>query len=243
VMSIIVLSIFCKNINRILFMTVLNNELHRFPKCIKFTLSVHSKRKLFLNIHFGEETLKVLAGRISWGIKIGKLTLKIIGANLPEDNLNKEILRTLETCYEQEIQNEGGNENEINASFPISIIGKAKESSKTSNKIKAKNYVIDFDYSSLLNEPSWIFTVPDHQRILQGGLSELFLGTLDITGKNVSILATFTVDPYDIKLTVGKGFWDENIGENRRAWIEREIFLHRIRPQLQPYLSQIEVKP
>lgn len=212
-----------------------------FPNCLSIELSIRNKKQIFLIIRFGEENLPVPGGEISWGIRAGTLKLKFNNATLPLSGLNRDILSQLNTYYEREIQAESGTENEIGAEFPVKLIAKRREISKTSTKIKETIYLIHSGGPP--EEPTWTFENPSYQQILKGMFPELLLGNLTITGKPVLILATFKVNSEDVRLTMGRGLWDRNIGANRLAWIERAIFLHLIKPQLQPYLSKIEVKP
>jgi hypothetical protein len=214
--------------------------MHRYPSCLSFELSINEDNQLLLAIRFGEQSFDTSHGKIFWGLKAGTLKLKLANATLPLSNINDEIICELELSYGLEEQNEEVSEDEINAAIPLNLLAKKKETSKKSTKISYKNYLIDSGGSQ--TEPTWIFKTSSYKSILQGISSNLLLGTLDVTNKPILILATFEARHEDVQLTTANGFWDRNIGYNWRAWIEREFFLRHIGQQIQPYLSQIEVK-
>jgi hypothetical protein len=57
-----------------------------------------------------------------------------------------------------------------------------------------------------------------------------------------AIEATFEVrGQQDIFLAEAEGLWDKNLGRNKLAVLERELFLRFIAPKLKPYLSFTEV--
>ena len=214
--------------------------MHRYPSCLSFELSINEENQLLLTIRFGEEAFDTSHGKIFWGLKAGTLKLKLANATLPLFNINDEITHQLEISSAREIQNEESSENAINAGIPLNLLVQKKETSKKSTKISYKDYLINSGGSK--TEPTWIFKTPSYKSILQGFSSNLLLGTLDVTDKPILILATFEAQNEDVQLTTANGFWARNIGYNWRALIERKIFLGRIGQQIQPYLSQIEVK-
>jgi hypothetical protein len=226
----------------------------RFPNCVSFELSICQKivrkflgwrsritHEIFLTINFGEETLKVLGGTVSFGLRKGLFRLQLEGATLPLKNLR--LTSQFKLVVNREVTIENGNENEVNATLSTTsnLLAKMKESNKVSTKIN--DQISSIKNGGTEENRTWIFQTPYSQSILEGLLKEQIIGIFDKIDEPISIKikATFeTTDEY-VKLTSASGIWDSNIGNKKSAVIERELFLRYIRPRLQPYLSNLEL--
>ena len=225
----------------------------KFPDCVSFKLSIHPKivknflgwpsrknHEIFLNINFGEETLKVLGGTVSFGLRQGLLRLKLKGATLPLKNLR--LTSQFELVVNREVTIENGSENEVNATLSTkpNLLAKMKESNKVSTKIN--DQISSIKNGGTEENRTWIFQTPYSKSILEGLLQEQIIGIFDKIDEPISIEATFETKNENVRLTRASGFWrSDNIGENKRAVIERELFLLYIKPKLQPYLSKMEL--
>ena len=226
--------------------------MNKFPNCLLFELSTrpkiiknflgwpsHIHHEIFLNINFGEETLKVLGGTVSFGLRQGLLRLKLKGATLPLKNLR--LTSQFELVFNREVTIENSNESELSATLSTkpNLVAKMKKTDKFSTKIN--DQISSIKNGGTEEDRTWIFQKPYSKSILEGLLQEQIIGIFDKIDEPICIEATFeTTDEY-VKLTRASGFWDSNIGENKGAIIERELFLLYIRPKLQPYLSKLEL--
>jgi hypothetical protein len=192
-----------------------------------------------LNINFGEETLRVFGGTVSFGLKEGLLRLNLNGTTLPLRNLR--LTSQFELVFNREITIENGKENEINATLSTNsnLLGKVRKTDKVSTKIN--DQVSSIQNGGTPKNPTWTFQAPVSRSILEGLLQEQIIGIFDNTDNPISIEATFETQDEHVKLTSANGFWVKDIGENKRAVIERELFLRYIRPKLKPYLSEMEL--
>ena len=224
----------------------------KFSNCLSFDISVRPKivknflswpsrtnHEIFLNINFGEETLKVLGGTVSFGLRQGLLRLKLEGATLPLKNLR--LTSQFELVFNREVTIENSNESELSATLSTkpNLVAKIKKTDKVSTKIN--DQISSIKNGGTPENPTWTFKTVHNKSILEGLLQEQIIGILDKIDEPVSIEATFeTTDEY-VKLTRSSGFWGNNMGKNMLAVIERELFLLYIKPKLQPYLSKMEL--
>ena len=224
----------------------------KFPDCLSFEIAVRPKivnnflgwpfrknHEIFLNINFGEETLKVLGGTVSFGFRQGLFRLKLKGATLPLKNLR--LTSQFELVFNREVTIENSNESELSATLSTkpSLVAKMRKTDKISTKINDK--ISSIKNGGTEENRTWIFQTPNSKLILEGLLQEQIIGIFDKVDEPISIEAIFETKDEYVKLTRASGFWDSNIGENKGAVIERELFLLYIKPKLQPYLSKMEL--
>ena len=196
---------------------------------------------LRLTIRFGREHIKVACGSIWVGLKRGELKLKLANAIMPIEkqgltaNFESEI--TLEVQQENSNQIEGG----TSISANTSLTAKAGGIRKKSTKATYKTYSVWTGGTEC--DPFWIFEAKTHESILNGQISNVLLGDVLLsTTQPFTITATFLVRGHqDIFLADAEGLWDKNIGRNKLAILERELFLRFIAPKLKPYLSFTEI--
>jgi hypothetical protein len=210
------------------------------PKIVKNFLSWPSRttHEIFLNINFGEETLKVPGGTVSFGLRQGLLRLKLKGATLPLKNLR--LTSQFKLVVNREVTIENGSESEINAALSTksNLLAKMKKTDKFSTKINDQISLVK--NGGTPENPTWTFQMPHSKLILEELLQEQIIGIFDKIDEPISIEATFETKDEYVKLTRASGFWDSNIGENKGAIIERELFLLYIKPKLQGSISLVQ---
>jgi len=224
----------------------------KFPDCLSFEISIRPKivnnflgwpsrttHEIFLSINFGEETLKILGGTVSFGLRQGLLRLKLKGATLPLKNLR--LTSQFELVFNREVTIENGNESAVDATLSTkpNLLSKMKKNSKISTKIN--DQISSIKNGGTPENRTWLFQTPNSKTILEGLLQEQIIGIFDKVNEPISIEATFETKDEYIKLTRASGIWVSNIGENKGAVLARELFLRYIRPKLQPYLSKMEL--
>jgi hypothetical protein len=224
----------------------------KFPDCLSFDISIrqkiiknflgwpsHKNHEIFLNINFGEATLKVLGGTVSFGLRQGLLRLNLEGATLPLKNLR--LTSQFKVVVNSEVIIINGSETEGNAAFSSTPNLTAKVKKIDKNSIKINDQISSIKNGGTPENPTWTFQTPHSKPILEGLLQEQIIGIFDKIDEPIAIKATFETKDEYVKLTSASGFWVTNIGENKLAVIERELFLSYIKPQLKPYLSSLEL--
>jgi hypothetical protein len=195
---------------------------------------------LRITVRFGKEPIKVAGGTIWFGLKRGELKLRIVNGVIPIEKQG--LIAHLENELTLEVQQENANEIEGSASISsiTSLTAKAKGLSKTSSKTSYKTYKVSTAGTEC--DPVWIFEAQAHELILIGQISDSFLGDVMLFSQAYAIEATFEVrGQQDIFLAEAEGLWDKNLGRNKLAVLERELFLRFIAPKLKPYLCFTEV--
>lgn len=227
----------------------LTGSLFKTSKNLFSSLGIFTKDKLVnseifelkLTIRFGKEKIDVPGGSVWFGVKRGELRLKMTNAKIPIEKQG--LVPVLENGLNVEIQQEEGLEIEGGASFGAasSINARRKGVTKTSSKAIVKSYSIST--SGAEHEPVWIFEAKSHASILIGQVNEVPLGPVCMCNpKQCSIRATFSLrGQQDISLIEAEGLWSKNIGRNKLAILERELFLRYISARLNPWLSSAEV--
>lgn len=196
---------------------------------------------LKLTIRFGQQEVEVPGGKVWFGLKRGELKLRLENGQIPIEK--QELTAKLENEIEFEIHQEKGRELEGSTSLDIKtgLIAKTKGINKTSTKANFKTYSIFTRGTE--EQPIWVFEVNKYQPVLQGQLNEVTLGLVNMFAKPCCIEAVFEIrGQQDISLTEADGLWSKDIGRNKLAILERELFLRFIAPKLKPYLSRVEVQ-
>lgn len=197
--------------------------------------------ELRLTIRFGKEKIDVPGGSIWFGVKRGELRLKMTNAMIPIEKQG--LVSILENGLNVEIQQEEALEIERGASFGAanSISARRKGVTKTSSKATVRSYSIST--AGAEHEPVWIFEARSHASILIGQINEVSLGPVYMFNPSQCFIkATFSLrGQQDISLTEAEGLWSKNIGRNKLAILERELFLRYISKRLNPWLSSAVV--
>jgi hypothetical protein len=197
---------------------------------------------LVFNINFGEHQEPLERGHVRFGLKRGELKVTLTNGEVPLKNIK--LNDVFETVVEKEVDVEKGRESQAvgNLGINLGASGTSKESNKTTDKIKYKEYQVRA--TGNLTEPIWIFEVKTDKEILQGLLQNAPLATIDVTAKPCKLVVTFNVTrPEHICITDGAYLGANSITKKKTAIIERGI-IHRLlegRIKEKPYLSQVEL--
>lgn len=211
---------------------------------LKSSTSTPHQIDLSLTIDFsGEEEMEVPGGKIlgmpggivTFGFRRGKLQLSLENCKMPLEKITLNALFKIHV--EVETQEEKGNEQQVGISGSGVTAG-AKTASKTVEKI-LKEERSQIQKTGGEENPAWVFEVKTKQLILEGGLTEIKLGTIQVVTNPCEVKAAFTVRDEDIRLTWGKVGWTMNVSRNKLALIERAIALKYIAAQLKPSLSEV----
>lgn len=197
---------------------------------------------LRLTIRFGEGEITVLGSNVRFGLKRGELKLKLENSRIPLEKMG--LTAKFEPSVEVEMHQEKGRETQGSASIGIKSDLSATIKGSTKTGTKAKYKVCQVFTRGTEEEPVWVFEVKTNELMLWGQLNEEKLGTVEITAQPCRVEATFEVrGQRDLNLTESEGLLSaRNLSRNRTALVTRELFLRSIAPQLQPYLSRVEVK-
>ena len=185
---------------------------------------------LKLTLRFGEQTELFRLGSIAFGLKEGRLRLKLTNAKLLLETVkltpkfSTDIL--VETVEEKAKEGGGGLE--------VKLTGGITANHKTLNKTATK-------YQSLTSQVSlqgteedavWHFQTQANNYVLRGIIQEEFIGVLEIIDEYPKIEAFFEFQDEDIQLTRGTGIIARNIGSTNTDMIERTGVFRRIRSKI-----------
>jgi len=188
---------------------------------------------LHLTIRFGQQEIKLPEGRVWFGLKRGLLKLKLENGKIPTGNMGLTPTVELELVREQPEYNQAGEAN-------IAVAGgvSTQDAVKRSSHMMSRSCQVSTTGTE--EAPVWEFAVETSEAILEGQLTEAWLGTIEANTQLSGVSATFEVwGQRDICLTHAEGLWATDISRNKEALLEREFFLRFIKPKLQPYLSQV----
>jgi hypothetical protein len=186
--------------------------------------------KLYLTIQFKEQRELLVGGHIKFGLKGGKLRVKLKNAEIPLTS------NQLGRSYELAVQKKKP---------PASIlpIPGVKANLQTTETIEPLQFIsCKVAVRGTPNRPVWVFEVDKGGSVLKGVLKNTALATLDITEKPCYIEATFEVAPRDIYLSEAEGLWPRNISKKKSAVIERAIIRRFLEQKLSPYLSRQAIR-
>lgn len=86
---------------------------------------------------------------------------------------------------------------------------------------------------------AWTLAIAPTNRILQGSLNKVKLGTLQIADNSCYLEASFAVSKQDVQLTDSEGLWRHDLSPNKQSILTRKLSLFWQETRLQPYLSWI----
>lgn len=192
--------------------------------------AIVKRYNLKLTLRFGEQTELFRIGSIAFGLKGGRLRLKLTNAKLLLETVkltpkfSTDIL--VETVEEKAKEGGGGLE--------VKLTGGITANHKTLNKTATK-------YQSLASQVSlqgteedavWHFQTQANNYVLWGIIQEEFIGVLEIIDEYPKIEAFFEFQDEDIQLRRGTGMITADIGSMSTDMIERNLILERIRSKI-----------
>jgi hypothetical protein len=178
--------------------------------------------KLYLTIQFKEQRELLVGGHIKFGLKGGKLRVKLKNAEIPATS--NQLGRSYELAVQKKKPSASIPQPEIQANLPTN-----EPPQFISCKVAVRGTP---------TRPIWVFEVDQGGSVLKGVLKNTALATLDITEKPCYIEATFEVAPRDIYLSEAEGLWPKNISKKKSVVIERAIIRRFLDLKLSPYLSR-----
>ena len=201
--------------------------------------------RLYLTLQFNEQEQQLPSGRLKFGLKGGKLTLKLENERI---SLASPILNGLFALSgQQDRQNQEGSDSQ---SYVTVYLGEKKPGVKAS--LSTQKIAGKIDHSQLpvsqispqssQKNPTWVFVGENDNSILKGLFQRTLLGTLNVTAKPCRVEAMFCVLPHDIKITDTAGLLPHGISEKKRVVIERAIARRLVKSKMNPYLSRQELR-
>lgn len=200
---------------------------------------------LYLTLQFKEQRELLLGGRFKFGLKGGKLSLKLENCEFPLES--RHLSGFIKLIVQQERQQQQGNENQSRREPFLpenkpTVQGNLATQKTTERTDKFQFIVCQVTTNNSEENPAWVFEVETDEAVLKGILNKAKLGTLNVTAKPCRVEATFEVSPQDVYMTEAEGLWPKNISKKRKAVIERAIIRHLIERKLKPYLSRQELR-
>lgn len=177
--------------------------------------------KLYLTLQFREQRELLVGGHIKFGLKGGRLRVKLKNAEIPLTS--NQLGRSYELVVQKKRQLADASPQDnlpTTKSEPLQLI---------SCKVAVKGTP---------TRPVWIFAVDQGGSVLKGTLKNTALAILDITAKPCYIEAIFEVTPRDIYLSEAEGLWPKNLSKKKSVVIERAIVRRFLEQNLTPYLSR-----
>ncbi|MBW4563075.1 MAG: hypothetical protein KME32_18385 [Mojavia pulchra JT2-VF2] len=165
-----------------------------------------------ITIHFSEQTVQLLGGRVQFGLKGMELKLKLKNAEISYDSRYQPERIELSTYEHTE--------------------------KITANYLPVVCQVTTYGSNS---DPAWMFELTISSSVLKGSLQIENLGTLQVRSKPCQLRATVEVSLQHLCLTSVEGLYASNISRNKQTIANIAIKKELLRTKLQPYLSRAEV--
>jgi len=198
---------------------------------------------LHLTIQFNEQQEQLLEGRIKFGLKGGKLSVKLKNGKISLSSNH------LSGSYKLAIQQERQQEKSENQSVDTSLSeGKLEgKTNPTPKNTTGRTDNIQFTTCQVTLKgseeiPVWVIGVESTESVLKGLLKNALLATINVKAKPCYVEAIFHVLPQDVCLSEAEGIWPQNISKKRRLIIERAIVRHFFKRKLMPYLSRQQLR-
>jgi hypothetical protein len=209
----------------------------------KQSQSTTTQLNLHLTIQFNEQQEQLLEGRIKFGLKGGKLSVKLKNGKISLSSNH------LSGSYKLAIQQERQQEKSENQSLDTSL-SEGKLEGKTNPTPKntiGRTDNIQFTTCQVTIKgseeiPVWVIGVESTESVLKGLLKNALLATINVKAKPCYVEAIFHVLPQDVCLSEAEGIWPQNISKKRRLIIERAIVRHFFKRKLMPYLSRQQLR-
>jgi hypothetical protein len=209
----------------------------------KQSQSTTTQLNLHLTIQFNEQQEQLLEGRIKFGLKGGKLSVKLKNGKISLSSNH------LSSSYKLAIQQERQQEKSENQSLDTSL-SEGKLEGKTNPTPKntiGRTDNIQFTTCQVTIKgseeiPVWVIGVESTESVLKGLLKNALLATINVKAKPCYVEAIFHVLPQDVCLSEAEGIWPQNISKKRRLIIERAIVRHFFKRKLMPYLSRQQLR-
>lgn len=211
----------------------------------KTKLVTTDRIRLYLNLKFNEQEEQLPNGRLKFGLRGGKLTLKLENGRISPASPILNGSFALSGQPDPQNQENNDSQTRITVSFyekkpgVKGSLGTQKIAEKTQQGELPISQVSDRDEK---NNPTWVFVIENDNSILKGLFKRALLGTLNVTAKPCRVEAIFYVSPHDIKITDTAGLLPDGISKKKRVVIERAIARRLLKQKMNPYLSRQELR-
>jgi hypothetical protein len=201
--------------------------------------------QLYLALQFNEQE-EPLPGRcLKFGIKGGKLKLRVDNGELSLASPG------LKGAFE--LSGEPGRYNPESSNYQSGFtvylrerkpeLQPSLEALKTVRKEAQAQLAVSGSRTQGLQENlTWVFAGEKDNSILQGSFNRTLLGTLRVKALPCRVEAIFCVSPEDIYITDAAGLIPHRIGKKKKVIIHRAIARHLLKRKLKPYLSRQELR-
>lgn len=206
------------------------------------------KIDLLLTVNFNEQRELLFGGRMKFGLRGGKLSVKLENGQIPPESceLGVSIELAVQKQKEKRQQGEGEEQSEMAAaaaSQPGEHANPNIDIEKPTRRTERSQFAtFQVTTKGSQEHPVWVFQANRGEPVLKGFLKNVKLGTLQMTAKPCRVEAVFVVSPRDVHMTEAEGLWPPNISKKRRVVIERAIVRRFLRRKLKPYLSRQELR-
>lgn len=219
---------------------------NRCPICLSMKLEGTAVEPdqidLYLTINFNEQCEHLTNGNVRFGLKGGKLKLRLENGKIPYE------LRELTSSVELFIQEQ---RQESEASKTQGRVAASASEGQAGTKVRiateqSESRIARFSTCQVTTKgspqyPAWIFAV-ENEPILKGSLNNMKLATLKVIALPCFVEATFEVSLRDVYITETDRLWSQSINKNQLAVLKRGIASFLLKQKLQPYLSQVELR-
>lgn len=211
---------------------------------------IREQLDLFLTLRFDEKWIELPFGRFKVSLRGGELKVKLLNGKIPFQSY--QLMGSLELPLKIKRQYLGDDKGESVEFFRSDLeIKPFEQEARTrakvgTEKLTGRTDEIVFNIGQVRvkgseESPVWVFEAGMGTPSLKGMLSHAKLGTLDVMEKPCRIQVTFEASSRDIVLVVSEGGFDKNVSRNKLAVIERAIISRYLKPQLEPFLSRVEL--
>ncbi|NEP08683.1 MAG: hypothetical protein F6K14_00150 [Symploca sp. SIO2C1] len=201
--------------------------------------------ELYLTINFNVQCESLPGGSIAFGLKGGKLQLRLENGKIHHQF--RELTGSLALSLQQESQKSNSNQTQMSVegseadSYPPAQADVDTEQLEdTKEQLPAITCQVETKGSQ--KNPVWDFAVETEKTVLQGLFKKVKLATLNAIAFPCSVEATFDVSLQDIYLIRVQGLLPGNLSTNQLAILERGIAHLLLTRKLKPYLSRIELQ-
>jgi hypothetical protein len=209
----------------------------------KQSQSTTTQLNLHLTIQFNEQQEQLLEGRIKFGLKGGKLSVKLKNGKISLSS--NHLSGSYKLAIQQARQQEKSENQSVDTSWSeAKLEGKTnptpKNTTTRTDNIQFTTCQVTIKGSEEI--PVWVIGVESTESVLKGLLKNALLATINVKAKPCYVEAIFHVLPQDVCLSEAEGIWPQNISKKRRLIIERAIVRHFFKRKLMPYLSRQQLR-
>jgi hypothetical protein len=201
---------------------------------------IHSSApELLLSIRFGKQCQKVPGGSIWFGLRRVLLSVELSSGVMPIEK--QHTFNPLPIQDVSEVDNIF--DSEATAGFSASKQGlEIGAKTRSSSKQSTTKTVYTISSGGTEQCPVWRFEQPISDAILYGQLTQVPLGSICFSTSPLKVTGELVIrGQRDIGILEAEGLLANDLGRNKLAILERELFLRFLMKRLSPYISRSEV--